>query len=216
MKLRMPIFLLVMIVSTHAALAQEEGSQTEETPSELVADSREFIKTNLSPFALQSPENPIFLDMELYAAYDGGMFHGAGASLGTSIRVQKGANGAELEVSVLGFDALDIDAGLGYKAALSYLYHFQGKRSGLYVGVGPGFVANQHIFDPLAVTWVGYQFASYFPKERRFSGFVDGGFTITFPGRPDRERVIAGISEQGEIVVARFIPTVRTGLGLSF
>lgn len=215
MKLLTSVFLLSMIFSTHAVLAQEGGSQTEETPSELVADSREVTNTDHSLFAFQSAENPIFIDMELYAAYDGGMFHGAGASLGTSIRMQKGANGTELEVGVLGFDALDLDAGLGYKAALSYLYHFQGKRSGLYVGAGPGFVANQHIFDPLAVTWVGYQFASYFPKERRFSGFVDGGFTITFSGRPDSERVIAGISE-GEIVVVRIIPTLRAGLGLSF
>ncbi len=183
-------FLLSMAVFTQFVFAQEEGS-------ELAMNSQQVVKIDSSlPL---TPGNPILIDMGFYGAINAGIFQSFMPSIGLSVRTQKGANGAELDLSILPYNPLDLDAGISYKTSLSYLYHFKSKRSGVYLGGGPGLISNRHAFYPLAVTWIGFQFSSEFPNERRFHGFVDGGIT--------------GILEKQ---VATLVPTVRAGAGFSF
>jgi hypothetical protein len=194
-------FLSTTLFSQSPQGQQEEGKNDslKETDSELIAESGQVVNFN-HPLSLE-PKTPTITNVYLYAAIDGGVFYGVEPSLGTSIRMQKRAHGAEIEFSVLPYNPLDLEAGLGYKTAFSYLYHFRSNRSGIYLGGGPGFLSNHHIFRPLAVTWIGYQFLSQFTQQRRFSCFIDGGITSIL----EKER---------QIIV--LVPTVRGGVGFAF
>lgn len=149
----------------------------------------------------EEPVNPIVMDVYFYAAVDGGLVYAAGPSLGTSMRMQKEHNSLEVDLSVFPYHPLDLSAGLSYKSSFSYLYHFKNKGSSLYVGGGPGIIANRRAARPLVVTWLGYQFNSQLTKQAHLSGFIDGGITSRL--ERDRQAII-------------LTPALRGGIGVSF
>ncbi len=193
------IYFLLLATSTFAQERVVEPISQETESQELRANGEQIVK--IDPSHVLSSQRETLIDIGFYGAVNAGIFQSILPSLGTSIRTQKGANGMELDFSILPYNWSDLNAGLSYKIDFSYLYHFKSKRSGVYLGGGPGFITNSHIFRPLAVTWVGYQFSSPLPKERRIHAFVDGGMTAIL----ERDR---------EVIV--LVPTVRGGAGFSF
>ena len=110
------LFFLSTALFAQSPQGQQEESKNDsekEVRSELIAEGGQIV--NFNPSHSLEPKTPTVTNVYLYAAIDGGVFHGVEPSLGTSIRMQNGAHGAEIEFSVLPYNPLDLEAGLGYK-----------------------------------------------------------------------------------------------------
>lgn len=201
---------LIAIVLLSAHLFAEISPSQEELNAELIAEGGQVLKIAPSPPLEQ--KDPIMTNVHLYAALGGGLYLNNWPNLGTSIRMQGGVHGVELEFCSLYH--LDFVSYFGYKAALSYLYHFRKKGSGMYIGGGPGCVFDRHILCPLAITWVGYQFLSQFPQRNHLSGFVDGGITLSIFKDGSKAPATSHAWPAGPLLL--LVPVLRAGVGVSF
>jgi hypothetical protein len=99
-------------------------------------------------------------------------------NVGLSIRGQNKVHGLELDCKTMFNGYGRLSRVICYLANLSYLYHFNGKRSGFYLGGGPGVAFDSYYFVGNIASWFGYQFASDSSQKVQLYGFVDAGATF--------------------------------------